>query len=140
MDCLVFDIETVPDTELGRRLLNIDPGLSDADVAKAMAFRRLQEAGTEFLALHQHRIVAISVALRRRDQFQVWSLGTGESDEAELIRRFFEGLEKYVPDLVSWNGSGFDLPLLHYKVRIALTEPGAFEQTHDFILGGALAL
>lgn len=115
MNCLVFDIETVPDTALGRRLLDIDPSLSDADVAKAMAFRRLQEAGTEFLALHQHRIVAISVALRRRDQFQLWSLGSETSDEAELISRFFEGLEKYLPDLVSWNGSGFDLPLLHYR-------------------------
>jgi predicted PolB exonuclease-like 3'-5' exonuclease len=115
VNCLVFDIETVPDTDLGRQLLDIEPSLTDEDVAKAMAFRRLQESGSEFLALHQHRIVAISVALRRRDQFQVWSLGTEESDEGELIRRFFEGLEKYLPDLVSWNGSGFDLPLLHYR-------------------------
>ena len=115
MDCLVFDIETIPDTELGRRLLNIGPDLSDEDVAKAMSFKRLQEADTEFLPLHQHRIVAISVALRSRDQLKVWSLGDEDSDEAELIRRFYEGLERYVPDLVSWNGGGFDLPVLHYR-------------------------
>ncbi|UCG72137.1 MAG: 3'-5' exonuclease [Chromatiales bacterium] len=115
MNCLVFDIETVPDTSLGRQLLNIDESLSDADVAKAMAFKRLQETESEFLPLHQHRIVAISVALRRRDRFQLWSLGSEASDEAELITRFFEGLEKYLPVLVSWNGSGFDLPLLHYR-------------------------
>lgn len=115
MNCLVFDIETVPDTSLGRQLLNIDESLSDADVAKTMAFKRLQETESEFLPLHQHRIVAISVALRRRDRFQLWSLGSEASDEAELITRFFEGLEKYLPVLVSWNGSGFDLPLLHYR-------------------------
>jgi len=115
MDCLVFDIETVPDTELGRRLLHIDDALSDEDVAKAMAFNRLQQADTEFLPLHQHRVVAISAAMRSGDQLKVWSLGSPESDEAELIRRFYEGLERYVPVLVSWNGGGFDLPVLHYR-------------------------
>jgi predicted PolB exonuclease-like 3'-5' exonuclease len=115
MDCLVFDIETVPDTELGRRLLHIDDELSDEDVAKAMAFNRLQQADTEFLPLHQHRVVAISAAMRSGDQLQVWSLGSADSDEAELIRRFYEGLERYVPVLVSWNGGGFDLPVLHYR-------------------------
>lgn len=115
MNSLVFDIETVPDTALGRQLLNIEPSLSDEGVAKAMTFKRMQETQSEFLALHQHRIVAISVALRRGDQFKLWSLGSEDSDEAELITRFFEGLEKYLPDLVSWNGSGFDLPLLHYR-------------------------
>ena len=33
MNCLVFDIETVPDTALGRRLLGIDVELSDEDLA-----------------------------------------------------------------------------------------------------------
>jgi hypothetical protein len=31
------------------------------------------------------------------------------------VRRFFDGLAKYTPQLVSWNGSGFDLPVLHYR-------------------------
>jgi len=115
MHCMAFDIETVPDTALGRRLLDLEPTLSDEDVAKAMAFKRLQEAETEFLPLFQHRIVAISVALRSGDQFRIWSLGSESSDEAELIRRFFDGLDQYRPDLVSWNGGGFDLPVLQYR-------------------------
>lgn len=128
MNSLVFDIETVPDTALGRQLLDIDPALSDEDVAKAMAFRRLQETDSEFLALHQHRIVAISVALRRGDQFKVWSLGNEDSEEAELVGRFFEGLERYLPALVSWNGSGFDLPLLHYRaLKYGVASPQYWE-------------
>jgi predicted PolB exonuclease-like 3'-5' exonuclease len=111
---MVFDIETVPDVSLGKRLFDLD-GLSDEDVAKAMTFRQLQESGTDFLPLFQHRIVAISVALRMGDKLKVWSLGDCDSDEAELIRRFFDGLEQYTPDLVSWNGGGFDLPVLHYR-------------------------
>lgn len=114
---LVFDIETVPDVALGKRLFDLD-GLSDEDVAKAMSFRHLQETGSEFLPLYQHRIVAISVALRMRDQLKVWSLGSQDSEESELIRRFFDGIEQYTPDLVSWNGSGFDLPVLHYRALL----------------------
>ncbi|HNP34621.1 MAG TPA: 3'-5' exonuclease [Woeseiaceae bacterium] len=114
MHCFSFDIETVPDVELGRQLLGLH-GLSDEDVATAMTFKRQQASGTEFLPLHQHRIVAISVALRSQDSFRVWSLGDTASDEADLVRRFFDGIDKYTPDLVSWNGSGFDLPVLHYR-------------------------
>ncbi len=31
------------------------------------------------------------------------------------MQRFFDGIERYTPDLVSWNGGGFDLPVLHYR-------------------------
>jgi predicted PolB exonuclease-like 3'-5' exonuclease len=111
---LVFDIETVPDVELGRRVLGLE-GLEDAQVAKAMYSARRQESGSDFLPLEQHRVVAISCVLRSREQLKVWSLGELDSSEAELITRFFDGIEKYTPDLVSWNGGGFDLPVLHYR-------------------------
>ena len=114
MHCFSFDIETVPDVEFGRRMWELDE-LPDDDVATAMTFKQLQRSGSEFLPLHQHRVVAISVALRTGDSFKVWSLGDEESDEADLVRRFFDGIDRYTPDLVSWNGGGFDLPVLHYR-------------------------
>lgn len=114
MHCFAFDIETVPDVEFGRRFLELDD-LSDEDVATAMTFKQLQSSGSDFLPLHQHRVVAISVALRTGDTFKVWSLGDEDADEAELVSRFFDGIDRYSPDLVSWNGGGFDLPVLHYR-------------------------
>lgn len=114
MHCFAFDIETVPDTDLGRSLWELE-GLSDEDVGNAMMFRQQQRTGSDFLPLHQHRIVAISVALRTRDTFRVWTLGDAASPEDEIVRRFFDGLERYAPTLVSWNGSGFDLPVLNYR-------------------------
>jgi predicted PolB exonuclease-like 3'-5' exonuclease len=114
MNSLIFDIETVPDVELGRRLFGLQ-GLSDESVAKAMFAHRRQASGRDFLPLEQHRVVAIACALRSREELRVWSLGTPDSPEAELIERFFDGIEKYSPDLVSWNGAGFDLPVLHYR-------------------------
>ncbi len=128
--CLAFDIETVPDVELGRRLWDID-GLSDKDVGNAMMFRRQQQTGSDFLPPHQHRVVAISVALRRRDSFRVWSLGEPDSDEADLVRRFFDGIDRYVPDLVSWNGSGFDLPVLHYRALQHGIQASRYWETGD---------
>jgi hypothetical protein len=117
MTTLVFDIETVPDVALGRRLYNLE-GIADGDVAKAMAFHQMQVAGTEFLPLYQQRIVAISVVMRRQDELKVWSLGNPDSDERELVWRFFDGIDRYSPDLVSWNGGGFDLPVLHYRALL----------------------
>lgn len=115
MNILTFDIETVPDVMGGRQLYGLD-GLSDEDVARAMFQKRRQETGgSEFLPLHLQRVVAIATVLRRGDEFRLWSLGTSQSDEAELITRFYEGIEKFTPDLVSWNGGGFDLPVLHYR-------------------------
>jgi len=114
MHCFSFDIETIPDVEFGRRLYEME-GLSDEDVGTAMFFKRQQATGSEFLPLHQHRIVAISVALRTGDSFRVWSLGDKQADEAEIVQRFFDGIDRYTPDLVSWNGGGFDLPVLHYR-------------------------
>ncbi len=131
MHCLVFDVETIPDIELGRRLHGLE-GIEDGQVGQIMLAQRRQDTGNEFLSLEQHRIVAISVALRSRDTFRLWTLGEAASGEAELITRFFEGIERYSPDLVSWNGTGFDLPVLHYRaLRHGVPAPRYWEVGDD---------
>ncbi len=114
MNLFVFDIETVPDVDAGRRLYDLD-GLQDAEVAEIMFHKQREVSGNDFLRHHLHRVVAISVVLRSADRFRLWSLGDTQSGEEELIQRFFDGLERYSPTLVSWNGSGFDLPVLNYR-------------------------
>ena len=112
---LVFDIETVPDVATGRKLYGLHD-CNDHEVAQAMLqLRRQQTDGAEFVRHHLHRIVAISVVLRTPQQCKVWSLGELDSSEAKLLERFFHGIEKQKPILVSWNGSGFDLPVIHYR-------------------------
>ncbi len=114
MNVLVFDIETIPDIDGCRRLYDLH-GLSDDDVARAVFQMRRQQSGSDFLRHHLHRIVAISAVLRSGQQFKVWSLGDVDADEEDLLQRFFSGLERYTPRLVSWNGGGFDLPVIHYR-------------------------
>ena len=116
MNVFVFDIETIPDVAGARKLWNID-GLGDEDVANIMFSKRQQETDgrSDFLRYHLHKIVAISVVLHVDNRLTVWSLGDVDSPEEDLIRRFFEGIERFTPVLVSWNGGGFDLPVLHYR-------------------------
>lgn len=127
MHALIFDIETVPDLDFGRRYYELD-ALDDRDVAQVMFSRRRQATGGEFLPLHQHRVVAISVLLRSRSELRLWSLGDPDSDEKEIVERFFDGLDRFTPDLVSWNGAGFDLPVLHYRaLRHGIAAPRYWE-------------
>ncbi len=128
MAVFVFDIETVPDVELGRRVYGLHD-LSDKQVGYVMQAKRREASGNEFLSIEQQRVVAISIAARMRDSFKVWSLGEPDAPEAELIQRFYDGVEKYTPDLVSWNGGGFDLPVLHYRaLRHGIVAPRYWEQ------------
>jgi 3'-5' exonuclease len=112
---LVFDIETVPDVAAVRRLRALGNELPDHDVAAMALQLRRQAVGHDFLPLHLHRVIVISCALADHESFKVWSLGGSGEPEAEIIQRFFDGIEKYTPQLVSWNGGGFDLPVLHYR-------------------------
>jgi 3'-5' exonuclease len=130
VNTLVFDIETVPDVDLGRRLYDLD-GLADAQVAKAMFALRRQHTGGDFLPLEQQRVVAIACALRSREGFSVWSLGQPQDPENELVQRFFDGIDKFSPDLVSWNGSGFDLPVLTYRAMLAGVQAPRFWETGE---------
>ncbi|CAM4495516.1 MAG: hypothetical protein LEGION0403_FIIPPAGN_00540 [Legionella sp.] len=117
MSILVFDIETIPDIESGRKLYDLH-GLSDEDTAQAMFALRRAKVGHDFLPHYLQRICAISLVLSQGPNIKVWSLGDEQSDEKELITRFFAGIDKHTPTLVSWNGSGFDLPVLHYRALL----------------------
>ena len=59
----------------------------------------------------------------------MFSLG---EPEAEAIKRFYDGVEKYVPQLVSWNGGGFDLPVLNYRALVnGVSAPKFWDQGED---------
>ena len=115
---LVFDIETIPDVEGLRHVWELGAEASDEAVVELAYQRRRQATGGDFLPLHLHRVVAISCALREGNAIKVWSLGSSKDGEGELVKRFFDGIDKYTPQLVSWNGSGFDLPVLHYRALL----------------------
>ncbi len=112
---LSFDIETIPDVAGIRKLHELDASLTDDEVAEFAFQKRRAATGHDFLPLHLQRVIVISCALREVDRFTVWSLAEPQTGEGEIIQRFYDGIDKFTPQLVSWNGGGFDLPVLHYR-------------------------
>jgi hypothetical protein len=122
---VVFDLETVPDLAVARRLLGLDAAVPDDAVRKAIAQRYArpdQKPNEVFLKAPFHRVVCIGALYAERERdgpFTVRSIGArhvGERSEAQLIG----GLVGNLPQddfgkgavLVSFNGGGFDLPVL----------------------------
>jgi predicted PolB exonuclease-like 3'-5' exonuclease len=115
---LVFDIETVPDVAGLRRVHALPAALSDAAALEWAIQQRRVQTGSDFLPLHLQKVVAIGCALRERAGFKIASVGMPDDAEPELIRRFFDLVDKLTPQLVSWNGGGFDLPVLNHRALI----------------------
>ncbi|MFP8777641.1 3'-5' exonuclease [Hydrogenophaga sp. RWCD_12] len=113
---LVFDIESIPDIA-GLRLLRDDPvDWSDAQIYEAWLAERKAKGQNDFAPLHLQRVLVISVVFRNAEGLRVHSFvdRDGQS-EGKVVQTFFHSIEKHQPQLVSWNGGGFDLPVLHYR-------------------------
>lgn len=134
---IAFDIETIPDPDIGRRLLGIEG--NDADVIHEMFRRRLEETSgsTGYPQPPWHRIVAICASLLgpKSGRFEIRALGSDLSDERSILEAFFALLksEQHPPRLVSWNGSGFDLPTIRYRAMLhGIAAPGLYRADGDF--------
>ena len=103
--------------------------LSDKQVGYVMQAKRREESGSEFLSLRAAaRRRDLGRAAHARQRSRSGRSASPDAPEAEIIQRFFDGIEKYTPDLVSWNGGGFDLPVLHYRaLRHGIVAPRYWE-------------
>src|SRR5262245_37619197 len=91
---LVLDLETIVDPEL--------PSPEDQ--------------GQDIAPPHYHKPVAFGVAWLD-ESYALKRLGLiGEGKpEPEMLRDFGDFLERWGPDLVTWNGRRFDLPVILYR-------------------------
>ena len=137
---VVFDLETVPDLSIARRILNLNADVPDEKVRGAIGekyARPDQDPQQAFVKPPLHRIVCIGAVYAERDDegpFGVRSIGArhvGEKDEAQLIGDFVANLPRddagRGPVLVSFNGGSFDLPVLRYRALAhGIPVPGLF--------------
>jgi 3'-5' exonuclease len=113
---LVFDIETIPDLEGLRALRGGDGAATDAEVYAAELAERKQAGKSDMMPLYLQRVLVISCVFRSTKGLTVQSfVDRSGGEEGAVIQTFFDKIEKHQPQLVSWNGGGFDLPVLHYR-------------------------
>ena len=148
----VFDIETVPDLDAGRRLLEL-PGAPDAEVDQALTDYHLKitDGRNDFLRQPFWKVVAISYVQATVERieggnsgqvrFTLTRVGSGgdvDSTEKELVAGFFSYIEQQAPRLVSYNGRGFDVPVLKYRAMIhGMSAPRFFDHTNKWENYGA---
>jgi 3'-5' exonuclease len=118
---IVWDLETVPDLR-GFAAANDLVGKSDVEVREAL--------GDKFPKHIYHSIVCIGalIAHWELDHWAVDAVGAphvGERTEKELITAFCDKIAELSPRLVTFNGHGFDLPVLRYRAMVhGVSAPG----------------
>jgi predicted PolB exonuclease-like 3'-5' exonuclease len=106
---IVWDIETVPDLK-GFAAANGHIGKSYDEVRA--------ELGDKFPKHVYHSIICIGALVAHRE-------AVGDRSEKELIASFVEKIAALSPQLVTFNGSSFDLPVLRYRAMVhGVAAPG----------------
>ena len=138
----VFDIETIPDPLASERLLGQTFENKEMAMNALAVYHSNQSQGkSDFVKLPYHQVVAISFVeaelnadSNRHEAYTLQDIRSGglvNSNEAELIAGFFQHLAKKKPRLVSFNGRGFDLPVLKYRAMKYGIAVGWFYQVLD---------
>lgn len=122
MNVLAFHFHTLPDLDNGRRLFvrsEQRDSLSDDDAAKVMMLQRQQVTGhqEDMPGTHLQRIIGFSVLLRHGNALKVWTAREADLERTHL-EDFFDGLQRYQPRLLSWQGRDYGLPLLYYRCLV----------------------
>jgi 3'-5' exonuclease len=113
--------------------------LPTPEALQALAHLRRSEAlgrydgSTDFPRLPFHEIVCISGLWVGSGDIKLFSFCQQDYSEREIITRFLGVFDKHFPMLVSWNGKGFDVPVLLYRAMIhQISAPRFFDQgEHD---------
>ncbi|STQ87139.1 3'-5' exonuclease [Helicobacter muridarum] len=111
----IFDIESIPDVELLRQIYGYSGDC--LDVCNQAFMDQKDKSGHSFLPLSFHRIISIASVIAD-DYGRFIKVGhfaanaSIEDREEILLQEFSSFINKKSPRLVSFNGRGFDMPLI----------------------------
>ena len=147
---LVLDTESVPDGRLLGKVKYPAETLTDEEaVRKAQAEARASSAsGSDFLPVTFQYPVAVCI-LRVASDFSLQRITCLDAPlfrTPEIVRQFWDGLARIFKannraKLVSFNGRGFDLPLLELAAfRYGCAAPGYFQASRNRYTGSHVDL
>ncbi|HUI28517.1 MAG TPA: 3'-5' exonuclease [Candidatus Kryptonia bacterium] len=131
MKYLVFDIETRVDKSLVRAIYRPDQATSDDQAYEAVRQQLADEHGSDFIPTAFH--VPICIALGSIDDdlklVGIDVLGGELMNDRDLAAEFWTRLEGLAGTLLSFNGRGFDLPVLELQaLRYGIAAPRYFNE------------
>lgn len=127
---LIFDVEAVGDGELIQRVRYPDEELGPAEALDRYRKALLEETGRDVLP--PTFVIPVSVAVAKVSaDFRLLDLTVLDAPEfrpQEIVKRFWQGWYHYGrPTLVTFNGRGYDLPVLELQAfRQGLSLPAWF--------------
>ncbi|MBN2476891.1 MAG: 3'-5' exonuclease [Pirellulales bacterium] len=130
---LVFDIESVADAELVAKLRYSGEGLDGAEAVRRYRGELMEKYESDFIPYTYQVPVSVAVGKVQAD-FRLEDVVVLDEPQFRphvITEHFWRGWEKYRrPTLVSFNGRGFDLPLLELAAfRYGIPVPGWFQET-----------
>ena len=131
MKTIIYDIETIPDLDFGRKHMNLD-GLSDEDIGRSMFFQQLQKHGNEFLPIDLQKVITISFVTEHNGHIELSSCTD--------VATFLDSI-KDADHFVTWNGNRFDVPVLYFRAvlnNLAVNEK-IFDKNHHTDLKALLS-
>lgn len=110
----VFDVETIPDFEFVRQV--IENPETDEDDLLIQASEDLARNSSGFLPPMYHKMISWVGLWIENNGMPKQKVGWHGTDEEEGLEKLFDALSTYKDfGLVHHNGRGFDLPLLTYR-------------------------
>ena len=131
MKTIIYDIETIPDLDFGRKHMNLD-GLSDEDIGRSMFFQQLQKYGNEFLPIDLQKVITISFVTEHNGHIELSSCTD--------VATFLDSI-KDADHFVTWNGNRFDVPVLYFRAVLnnLVVNEKIFDKNHHTDLKALLS-
>lgn len=125
---LVFDTESVPDTELIKDAKYPGEGLSDEEAVEKFQNEILSVTGGNSNFIPATFQIPVSLVVAKVDEnfklMEIVSMDDPKFRTEEITRRFWYGIESLYKDatIVTFNGRGFDVPLMEFHAyRIGIS-------------------
>lgn len=125
MTVLVLDLKTVPDPEVGKRLLALEK-FSDAEAVLAMKTLRVAGHQSSAVPAQQRRVVAAALVIASANEFTVQEFSAA-ADEPQMLGAIEQSVRTANASVWAWDSArGYRAQLLARSLATGMAMPAVF--------------